>query len=140
MTTAFSSCLFYLLLTDWIPSKCSVSSRPWQGAVDQASFPEREDEMLDEMQEQPDHVERMHNELQAAVSRELFVAPLEPSKGNIDTFTRAWLEDNSITLPTQTKQDMCAFVQRHTLTHRVDFHSVVFEDWCYNPGFLCRTP
>lgn len=35
---------------------------------------------------------------------------------------------------------MCAFVQRRALTHRADFHSVVFEDWCYNPGLLCRTP
>jgi len=40
--------------------------------------------MSDEMQKQPDHVERMHNELQAAIYRELLVAPFELSKGNID--------------------------------------------------------
>lgn len=70
--------------------------------------------MSDELQEQPDHVERMYSELQAAIFRELLVAPLALSKGNLDTFMRAWLEKNSVTLSKQGSKS-CAYW--YNITH-----------------------
>jgi hypothetical protein len=31
---------------------------------------------------------------------------------------------------------LCVLVQHHTLTHTVDYHSVVSEERCFNPTFL----